>query len=190
MGSNIGEEINFGASWRSSSKQCFMDDDIANLGLRYLRDWLKVYKGKRRYFLYRNCQMHNYYAETSHDMDQMLENFLIDVLGTQGKKEPNLAIRIYADHGDHTHLARYTKTGDLDRMSPIMINVVPKQFLDYHSDSKLTENFTTNSKKLTTSPDLFWTDLGLIGGKKGYNDENKKYGWLVDEVRKSRKEEY
>ena len=53
-----------------------MDDDIANLGLRYLKDWLKVYKGKRRYFLYRTCQMHNYYAETSHDMDKMIESFL------------------------------------------------------------------------------------------------------------------
>jgi hypothetical protein len=62
--------------------------------------------------------------------------------------------------------------------------------LDYHNESKLRENLNGNSFKLVTSPDLFWTDLGLIGGKRGYNDEKKNYGWLVEEVRQSRKEEY
>jgi hypothetical protein len=70
--------------------------------------------------------MHNYYAETSHDMDDMLERFLVDVLGPEGKNEPNLAVRIYADHGDHSHYIRDSNSGDLDRMSPIMINIVPK----------------------------------------------------------------
>jgi hypothetical protein len=58
-----------------------MDDDISNLGLRYLKDWLNVYKGKRRYYLYWTCQMHNYYGETAHDMDDMLEKFLTEVMG-------------------------------------------------------------------------------------------------------------
>ena len=167
-----------------------MDDDIANLGLRYLKDWLKVYSGKRRYYLYRTCQMHNYYSETAHDMDTMITNFLTEVLGPQGKKEPNLVLRIYADHGDHTHLIRNTPAGDLDRMMPILINIIPKKFMDYHSDSKLEENLLENSRRLTTSPDLFWTDLGLIGGKKGVKDDSKPYGWLVDEVRKSRSQDY
>lgn len=167
-----------------------MDDDISNLGLRYVKDWLNVYKGKRKFFLYRTLQMHNYYAETAHDMDEMLNNFLSDVMGPQGKNEPKLVVRIFADHGDHTGLMKNTESGYLDKMSPILINMVPKGLLDYHSDSKLSENLLKNSKRLTTSPDLFWTDLGIIGGKKGYNGENKQYGWLVDEVRQSRKEEY
>jgi hypothetical protein len=33
---------------------------------------------------------------------------------------------------------------------------------------------------------MFWTDLGIIGGKQGYNKEPRPYGWLVNEVRAER----
>ena len=87
-------------------------------------------------------------------------------------------------------MMKSTQSGDIDKLSPLMINLVPKKYLDYHSDSKLSENLLNNAKRLTTSPDLFWTDLGMIAGTKGYKGEKKKYGWLVDEVRETRKEQF
>ena len=71
-----------------------------------------------------------------------------------------------------------------------MLTLIPKSFTDAHSDAGVKENFVRNAKRLTTSTDPFWTDLGIIGSNKGYNGESKPYGWLVKEVRKERTKEY
>ena len=78
-----------------------MDDEMVKPNFDYIKSWLKVYEGKRRYFLFRTCMIHNMFAETAHDLDSMLEEFLRSTLGDAGEKNPNFMIRLYSDHGDH-----------------------------------------------------------------------------------------
>jgi hypothetical protein len=100
-GSDFDKNTLFDYTWGGASRKCFMGEQLIETGLNYLRDWIKVYDGKRKYFTWRTCLMHNIYGETSHDMDNALETFLIDSFGKDGSKQPNTIIRIYADHGDH-----------------------------------------------------------------------------------------
>jgi hypothetical protein len=61
-----------------------------------------------------------------------------------------------------------------------MITAIPKSFYAAHPSETLEDNFVHNSKRLTTSVDMFWTDLGIIGGQKGFSEEAQPYGWLRD----------
>ncbi len=45
--------------------------------------------------------VHNMFGETGHDLDEMLEEFLREILGDAGEKGENFIVRLYADHGDH-----------------------------------------------------------------------------------------
>ena len=91
----------FAETWGSASRKCFLGEDISKVTLEYLKDWIRVYKGKRKYFTFRTCMMHNMYSELVHDFDTQIEEFLRNVVGIDGNKEPNMIVRIYADPGDH-----------------------------------------------------------------------------------------
>jgi hypothetical protein len=71
----------FSHAWTSASRKCFMGQPLAETNFDYVKDWFRVYAGKRKYFTYRTCMMHNVYGELAHDFDRILESFLIDLLG-------------------------------------------------------------------------------------------------------------
>jgi hypothetical protein len=180
----------FSNNWNSNSRHCFMGEHLAETNFRYVKSFFEAYKGKRKYFTYRTITMHNVYAELSHDFDTILVNFLKDLMGENGSKEPLLVVRFYADHGDHKNLIKLTDSGDLERHMPTMLTAIPKLFLHHHKSEKLEETFERNSKRLTTTMDPFWTDLGIIGGRTNPSGEKMPYGWLVNQVREERSKVY
>jgi phosphoglycerol transferase MdoB-like AlkP superfamily enzyme len=176
----------FSQNWVSNSRRCFMGERITQTNFHYIKKWFDTYKSKRRYLTNRILSMHNNFAEMAHDQDEEVESFLLDLLGADGSKEPNMIVRIYADHGDHQTMFRETPEGDFDRHMPIMLTLIPKNFINAHKDTQLLDNFMHNSKRLTTSIDMFWTDLGIVGGRQNPEGESKPYGWLVKQVRQER----
>jgi hypothetical protein len=178
----------FAAGTFSGSRSCFMDKPISQMGFDYLAKWLKVYKGKRRYFTLRASQNHNNYGETAHDEDEILANFLEQVLGSSGEKEENLIVRIYADHGNHQNTIYQFQSGDYERHLPIMMNLFPKKWFKHYESKgvKLEENFKWNTRRLSSANDVFWTDLGIIGGTFDANGNTKEYGWLIKQVKEER----
>lgn len=161
-----------------------MDQLMLKPSFEYLKQWVKTYDGKRRYFTFRTCMVHNFWGETGHSLDILLEEFLRDVLGDDGSKNPNFVIRIYSDHGDHQNKYNFSPSGDYEKHLPIMVNILSKNILE--KDPLHVEKFTTNRKRLTTPVDFFWTDMGLIGGRKDTDDNDKEYGWLVTRIREER----
>jgi hypothetical protein len=170
----------------AGGRTCFFEKPMTAMGYDYLKSWMKVYKGKRKYYNLRSALNHNNYGEGSHDLDTLTEELLKEIIGEDGSKEPKLIVRIYSDHGNHQNISHYTQSGDYERHLPLQINVYPKKWAEYHKKYKLKENFTHNIHRFATSLDFFWTDLGIFGGTKDIEGNPKKYGWLVDQVRKER----
>ena len=106
--------------------------------------------------------VHNFYGETGHSLDNLLEDFLKSILGKSGEKNPNFVIRIYADHGDHQSKFNFTPSGDYEKHLPLMMNILSKDVLGNIPEALNT--FKHNTKRLTTPVDFFWTDMALIGG--------------------------
>jgi hypothetical protein len=71
----------FGSHLFGSGRTCFMDKPIPAVGLDYLKGWLKVYEGKRKYFTFQSLYTHTSYEDSHRDMDDMISKFLADVLG-------------------------------------------------------------------------------------------------------------
>lgn len=168
----------------SASRSCFMDKLALEPSFDYLKSWIKVYHNKRKMFLFRTCMAHNFYGETSHQLDELLQDFLMDAIGFDGSKNPNMVIRIYSDHGDHQNKYNFTPSGDFEKHFPIMLNILPKSVLAHNPGVEST--FKDNTKRLTTPVDFFWTDLGLIGGKINDQGNPSEYGWFVKKVRQER----
>lgn len=188
-GYDVGNGVHFGppgftSAVFSNGRSCFMGKDMLQPSFDYLKSWIRVYKGKRKLFLFRTCQVHNFYGEEGHNLDEMLEDFLRDALADTGSKNPNMVIRIYADHGDHQHMFRNTTSGDFERHMPLMMNVIPKSIVNNNPEGF--EKFKQNTHRLTTPVDFFWTDMGLIGGKMGVDGSPADFGWLVRKIREER----
>jgi uncharacterized membrane protein len=58
-----------------------MGKAMMEVNFDYLRDFFRVYEGKRKHAIIRTYMMHNVYAEIAYDYDKMLEQFLLDIIG-------------------------------------------------------------------------------------------------------------
>ena len=65
-----------------------------------------------------------------------------------------------------------------------MMNIIPKNIINHNQEGF--NKFKQNTHRLITPLDLFWTDIGLIGGKKDASDNGVEFGWLVNQVRQER----
>ena len=189
-GKLFNENRNFGPHLMGGGKTCFMEQPLTEMGFKYLRSWMNVYKGKRKYYNWRSALNHNNYGEGSHDLDDSTSAFLKDILGPDGSKAKNLIIRIYSDHGNHQNKMQWTLGGDYERHLPLMMTLYPKAWAEHHKEYKLKETLDYNRQRFSSSMDAFWTDLGIIGGTTDLEGNKKKYGWFTEKVREERKKIY
>jgi hypothetical protein len=137
----------------SAVRSCFMDKIAIEPSFDYLKSWIKVYKNKRKMFLFRTCMVHNFFGETAHKLDELLEDFLIDALGKDGSNNPNMVIRIYSDHGDHINpvIGEFHSTR-VEKIHPVMFTMVPAKFAEKYHD-----NLLANEQRLITHLEIYET---------------------------------
>ncbi|XP_052820498.1 uncharacterized protein LOC128246349 [Mya arenaria] len=140
------------------SYNCYNGMSRHSLQINYLKQFLDLYKGKRRFALSMiNVLCHNteknlqYGDDDLHDFLRWMEN--------EGHLN-NVVFIIFGDHGNRLSKIRRTPVGYLEDRMPLLQMIIPEQLKARHAT--VHESLLANTNRLTTHFDLHQTIVDVL----------------------------
>ncbi|XP_052819708.1 uncharacterized protein LOC128245549 [Mya arenaria] len=137
---------------------CYNGMSRHSLQINYLKQFLDLYKGKRRFAL----SMINVLCHNSEKTLQYGDNDLRDFvrwMGNEGHLKHTVFI-IFSDHGNRLSGIRSTPVGFLEDRMPLMQMIIPEQLKSRHAT--VHESLLANTNRLTTHFDLHQTIVDVL----------------------------
>ncbi|KAK3096015.1 hypothetical protein FSP39_021950 [Pinctada imbricata] len=143
-----------------SSTMCYGNKAKQQLVIEYLQRLVSVYRNKRTFVM-------SWLNELTHDHLNFLELADEDILShfkwlkASGKLEKTVLI-LMSDHGLRVNAIRNTMIGRIEDRMPLFAIALPEQLTKRYPH--LHDNMATNTKRLTTSWDAYFTLMDILNG--------------------------